>query len=452
MATLKFYLNRRADSDGLFTVYLRLSVSRDCVLRGRTSVRISDRDWDEAAGRPKKAVRVTTEEYNMARKMLPIIESRIIDHCSVAKVITSDMLKKWIAEVTTPEISLKNDENNDILFLEVFDRFIEDRENSGLVMPSRVVHYRKTFGMWDRFEMFTGKKRVLADMGLRDLEAFRRFFFDEYKLFEKNDNDKLVPIERYAFMYENYKAAMNYASKPRSRNYFVSTAKILICVWKWASDNIMPLPNIFSKFDYGKETYGTPWYILPEIRNKLYAANLSAHPELAVQRDIFVFQSLVGCRYGDLSRLTPDNIHGEYLEYIAGKTVNSDPKTIRVPLHPIALEIIDKYNGKNDRGFLLPFISEQKYNKDLKTIFLLVPECDIQVTVLDPKTRVERKAYLHEVASSHMARRNLIGSLKEGGFADEDICAISGHSEGSRAISRYRTISDDYKRKMIDKL
>ena len=400
MATVKFYLNGRRDADGLYSVYLRLSVSRDCVLRGRTSVRISDRDWDEAAGRPKKAVRVTTEEYNMARKMLPIIESRIIDHCSVAKVITSDMLKKWIAEVTTPEISLKNDENNDILFL----------------------------------------------------EAFRRFFFDEYKLFEKNDNDKLVPIERYAFMYENYKAAMNYASRQRSRNYFVSTAKILICVWKWASDNIMPLPNIFSKFDYGKETYGTPWYILPEIRNKLYAANLSAHPELAVQRDIFVFQSLVGCRYGDLSRLTPDNIHGEYLEYIAGKTVNSDPKTIRVPLHHIALEIIDKYKGKNDRGFLLPFISEQKYNKDLKTIFALVPECDIQVTVLDPKTRVERKAYLHEVASSHMARRNLIGSLKECGFADEDICAISGHSEGSHAISRYRTISDDYKRKMIDGL
>ena len=60
MATLKFYLNSKPGADGLYIVYLRLSVSRGCVLRGRTSVRISDRDWDKTAGRPKKAVRIAT--------------------------------------------------------------------------------------------------------------------------------------------------------------------------------------------------------------------------------------------------------------------------------------------------------------------------------------------------------------------------------------------------------
>ena len=452
MASLKFYLNRKTDADGLYSVYLRLSVSRDCVIRGRTSVRISDKDWDDAAGRPKKAVRVTTDEYNYARKTLPIIESHILDMCALSGTVTSEMLKKWVVEAVNPDISSTVNTDADRFFIDVFKRFIGERGSAGLVTETRLSHYRKAYALWDRFEMFTGRRRVLSTMDLPDLEAFRRFFFDEHKLFVNDGGGRPEPLRRWAFMYEKYPKTKKYASEVRSRNYFVNICKILICVWHWASDNIAPLKNIFAKFDYGKQVYGTPWYILPEIRNRLYAADLSAHPELAVQRDIFVFQSLVGCRYGDLSRLTPDNIHGEYLEYIAGKTVNSDPRTIRVPLHPVALEIIGRYNGKNDKGFLLPFISEQKYNKDLKTIFGLVPECDIQVTVLDPKTRVERKAYLHEVASSHMARRNLIGGLKESGFADEDICSISGHAEGSRAISRYRTISDDYKKKMIDKL
>ena len=454
MASLKFYLNRKADADGLYSVYLRLSVSRSCVLRGRTNVRISDRDWDNVSGRPKKAVRIMTDEYRHARVVLPAIESHIMDMCSVYGTSDARTLSRWITEAVGADIAedIPSAQSDNVMFLDVFDSFISERESSRLVTPLRIKHYRKAYGMWDRFEMYTKRRRVLADMSVQDLESFRKFFFGECRLFSAGPDGKPVPAPRWSFMYDKYPTATRYACQERSRNYFVDITKILICVWRWASDNVTPLNNIFSKFDCGKTVYGTPWYILPEVRNRLYAADLSKRPELAVQRDIFVFQSLVGCRYGDLSRLTKDNIIDGCLEYIAGKTSNSDPRTIRVPLHPTAREIMARYDGCDRAGRILPFISEQKYNRALKDVFLLVPECDMQVTVLDPKTRVERKVYLHEVASSHMARRNLIGSLKEGGFADEDICAISGHADGSRAISRYRKISDDLKRKMIDNI
>lgn len=450
MATIKFYLNSKADSDGLNCVYFRLSVSRGCVLRGRTDVRIDRKDWDDVAGRPKKNVRVMNGAYLDAQRRLPLIESKVLAKCSVCGDVTSDMVKLWVAELEHPEVSeLVGVSGSDPLFVDVMHRFIEDRRISRLVQDGRIKHYEKTLGLWDRFELYTRKRRKIAEMTVSDIESFRSFFFDEHNLFVE-DNGKVVPMEKWKYIYQNYTKNWHILSKPRSRNYFVGVVKILVCVWKWAGDNIMPLRNIFSKFDAGREVYGTPWYILPEVRNKLYKAELDG--ELAAQRDIFVFQSLTGMRFSDLSRLTKANIRGGYLEYIAKKTVNETPETIRVPLHHIALEIIARYDNKDPKGMLLPFISSQKYNDAIKKMFLAVPECDVQVTVLDPKTRTERSAWLHEVASSHMGRRNFIGGLKENGFADEDICSMSGHSEGSRAISRYRTITDDLKRKMIDGL
>ena len=52
---------------------------------------------------------------------------------------------------------------------------------------------------------------------------------------------------------------------------------------------------------------GTPYYITVEELHKIYGTNLMRHPQLAVQRDIFVFQCLIGCRVGDLLKMTKSN-------------------------------------------------------------------------------------------------------------------------------------------------
>ncbi|MCQ2153575.1 MAG: hypothetical protein MJY44_03240, partial [Bacteroidales bacterium] len=41
---------------------------------------------------------------------------------------------------------------------------------------------------------------------------------------------------------------------------------------------------------------------------------------MAVQRDIFIFHSCIGCRVSDLMRMTKSNIVGNSIEYVAGKT------------------------------------------------------------------------------------------------------------------------------------
>lgn len=76
---------------------------------------------------------------------------------------------------------------------------------------------------------------------------------------------------------------------------------------------------------------------------------------------------------------------------------------------------------------------------------------DRMVTVLDQQTREEIQKPLYEVASSHMARRSFIGNIYKKVKDPNLVGALSGHKEGSKAFTRYRTI-DEMKKELIGML
>ena len=80
---------------------------------------------------------------------------------------------------------------------------------------------------------------------------------------------------------------------------------------RWAVESGKAQNNPFTHFAVQECVYGTPYYITIEERNKLYHTNLDHNSALAVQRDIFVFQCLIGCRVGDLYNLTKSNVINE---------------------------------------------------------------------------------------------------------------------------------------------
>ena len=66
--------------------------------------------------------------------------------------------------------------------------------------------------------------------------------------------------------------------------------------------------------------YGTPYYITIEERNKLYHTNTDHTPALAVQRVIFVFQCMIGCRVGDcISSLEKGELTGSEAEVVVAE-------------------------------------------------------------------------------------------------------------------------------------
>ena len=155
----------------------------------------------------------------------------------------------------------------------------------------------------------------------------------------------------------------------------------------------------------------------------------------------------MGCRVGDLLRLTRANIIDGALEYIPRKTSGERPVTVRVPLNNTATTILNKYADFPGPG-LFPYISSQKYNIALKKIFKLAG-LDRVVTVLNPKTRREEQRPLSEIASSHLARRTFIGNLYKQVKDPNLISSLSGHAEGSSAFLRYRNVYEQMKKDLV---
>jgi len=320
-------------------------------------------------------------------------------------------------------------------FFETFEEFLEKRKLSQV----RKNNFRVIIRALKRFEIYkaiTGLKAFELTLNsvnpdiLNDIDKFLRnehSFFNEYpEIYEK------VPETR--------------TPQPRGQNTINDIFTKLRTFFLWCIEKELTTNNPFKTFSIEECVYGTPIYITIEERNRLYKTNLKRHPKLAVQRDIFIFQCVIGCRVGDLYKMTKSNIIDGAIEYVAGKTKDNRPKTIRVPLNQIAQEILDRYKDYN--GKLLPFISEQKYNVAIKRIFLAA-RLKRPVTIINSQTREPEIKPLYTIASSHLARRTFVGNLYKHVKDPNLVGSLSGHKEGSKAFARYRDIDEDMKKDLV---
>lgn len=238
------------------------------------------------------------------------------------------------------------------------------------------------------------------------------------------------------------------------QNVCIEMLSDLRSVMAWLMSKSIIMDNPFDQVTIKQRQYNPrPVFISIEERKMLTAFDLHDNAKLEVQRDIFIFHCLVGCRYGDLISLTDDNIvDGSFLQYVPAKTKKMvNHVTPKVPLTEEAKNLIAKYRGKDAAGRLFPFVSNAHYNDCLKEIFLLAG-LTRAVQILNPKTRKPESVPLNEYVSSHLARRTFIGNLYNKIKDPNIISAMSGHSEHSRAFSRYRDIGDDVRKDLIDKI
>ena len=296
----------------------------------------------------------------------------------------------------------------------------------------------------------------LEELTPEDLKEFRLYILNEGSLvdnfpliFDKivQETEKVIPYKRKP----TTRKARGLENK--SENYAIGIFKKLISVVHWLRDDKSVMENNpFAGIEVGDARYvRRPVYLTISERNKLYQATFD-DPMLEQQRDIFIFQCLVGCRYGDLIRLTEANIIDGVLEYVPHKTRKGKlPAQPRVPLSSTASILVEKYRGKDPHGRLFPFINLDDYNKCLKRLFEEIGLVRL-VLVYNPKKDIEESKRLCDVVSSHMARRTFIGATYKKTKDPNIVGAMSGHVNGSRAFSRYRDIDDDDLREVISQI
>ena len=268
-----------------------------------------------------------------------------------------------------------------------------------------------------------------------DLRSFEEFLTTEHEIC------KLYP--------ELYKTQKKIPAQ-RGGNTIIFKLTCLRAFFRWCNDEGITTNDPFRKFKIGAEVYGTPIYITKDELRQLAEKPMSSDT-IATQRDIFVFQSCIGCRYSDLVRLTKRSVVDGFVEYIARKTREDRPVTVRVPLNKTALDILSRYPNDDPNAPLLPFWANQPYNRILKVIFREAG-LDRWVQVLDSVTREPTQKRIYEVAASHMARKNFIGNIFSVVREQSLVSALTGHKPGSKAFARYRTIDDTMKRDMVSVL
>ena len=330
-------------------------------------------------------------------------------------------------------------------FFDTFEHFVSIQK----ISISRVRHYNVIIRALKRFAIYSAQEVSFATLSSDMLRKFSKFLENEHKfVVEGKDGKPCIKDPLYKKAYKSVPECR--FPKQRGQNSIIGTMSRLHTFVRWSIKRGYMNRDPYDDYVIGTAIYGTPFYLTKEERNQLYQAKFPDNPGLDVQRDIFVFQCFIGCRVGDLMKMTKNNVINGAIEYVPRKTKEGRPYTVRVPLSPTALEILDRYKDQPD-GRLLPFICEQDYNRDIKKMIKLAG-IDRVVTTLNTITREEEKHPIWEVASSHMARRVLVGNLYKEVKDPNLIANISGHVENSRAFSRYRDIDEEMAKEVILKL
>ena len=423
-------------------LYLRLVDGRFYLSHLKTKIMVNPVIWDSSLGAIKKRAVCPEEEREAVDSEVEKLRTAYVTDKERGRV-KKGWLEKALEDYYSgkergPRKRVKKGETLESLF----DKFLDGRDPK----LSRTKHYRVLMRILQRYSEYVRLSQPrqskyvfdVKSITTEDLNAIYDYAVNEYQI-----------VEDYPGILEAYPETRQI--NQRGGNTITGIFKNLRAFFNWCQKEGHITKNPFIGFKKGDgELYGTPIYLTAEEVNQIFAMDFSDTPSLEVQRDIFVFQCSVGCRVGDMMRLTKRDVINDAIEYIPQKTIKENAKTVTVPLNKKAKAIIAKYKDCPGEQ-LLPFVASQNYNYAIKEILKKAGITRL-VTTLNQLTRKEEKRPIYEVASSHMARRTFIGNLYKQVQDQHMISSVTGHSDNSRAFVRYRTIDMEMKQNLVNLL
>ena len=401
-----------------------------------SEITVNERYWDnDTLAYRRNNVVPKEEQKNVPAQIAAVIERATETFTHKAD---STWLKEIIEEVMHPQLAFERKHPYIVARVrEYYEQYEGTASSKSGILDlerklTRYHRYRQTIDGETDFRLF------VETITLDDINDFRDYITNEHTL-----------RMEYPGLYEGCFSKQN-KPKPISGTTVINVMNLLCVFLKWCRKMGYTDSEAFLQYGCKTPVYGDPFFLTIEERNILYDADLSKCPKLAAIRDIFVFHCYIGCRVGDLYRLTRDNIKDGFVEYMPQKTKKCQAKTVRVPLHEKAKAILDRYIGDDTcKGKLLPFKNIAVYNNGIRE---LLRHCGIDrmVTILDTHGYETVQRPLYEVATSHTARKTFVGNLYRQVPDPNLIASMSGHVEGSRAFKRYRNIDDDMKRRLVD--
>ncbi len=191
----------------------------------------------------------------------------------------------------------------------------------------------------------------------------------------------------------------------------------------------------FRRVTVGKKEADNIYLTNDEI-GAIYKQELTG--QLEQTRDLFIIGCYTGLRYSDYSNLTPDNL----IQLDSGKSafriiVFKTNQKLVIPLHPVVLEILEKYQFRLPQG-----ISNQVMNIQLKTIAQLA---GLNSAYQKRMFRAGRAEIItkqrFKLVSTHTARRSFASNAYKAKIPVPSIMKITGHKK-TETFMKYISLSE----------
>jgi len=450
--TIIYYHSKRFGDE----LHVRFAYKRGCDFRLATGIEVPRASWDRVKQKviipriPSPEKTSLTHIQNAISGLSALLSERAVCLSGVeTKSWWQQQIRDYNAKrlgfipvhstgrTTSPQTESPSPIRFSLSIGDLFDIFIQQRCHKKMRRKQMEVAKRALL----RYILYIGWTPQLSEWDDSLLCGMEHFLAIEHTFFH---NGECVQFD------ELYKQVPGTRTPIRQRgwNTIHSILKKLRTFFGWCVKTKRITSSPFEQYTLRACVYGESYYLTKEELDHLYNFDFGDKKWLATQRDVFVLQSQLGMRIGDFYSLTSMNIINDTVQYIASKTRGTAPRTIVVPLSAKAKAILAKYHKDGALG-IMPFISEQHYNQDIKKM-LRMAGIDRIVTILNPKTGLEEQHPIWEVASSHMARRNFVGILWKATKDPDLIGSMTGHVPGSKAFARYRKIDLQSKQELIN--
>ncbi|HZK96893.1 MAG TPA: site-specific integrase [Prolixibacteraceae bacterium] len=393
------------DKEGLIPIKANISIGKTNYRK--TIARAKPRYWDEKTKKFKKPKKTETDKrwieiYEKLEYLKKNSES-FFKYCTLNNIPITD---KILLEILNGRAYSKNPSCD---LNKCFLEFIEEGRSSK--SPGTVQTYTSAYNYLTKYQKYAN-----ADLTFKDMNVV---FYDKFKYYAQK-------------------------IKKSQDNTFAANITIIKTFLKWAG-----------KRKYHSETewiedFKAPWtenevVFLTIEELEILCAKTFENRILDRTRDAFCLECFTSLRFSDIKQLTRDHIQNGYIE----KMMQKVKTTVRIPIHPAAQRILEKYDHpvKIFKG-----LRNNHYNISIKKCCELagINQPTLKITRIGNETSdvVKPKCKL---ITSHTARRTFVTLCFANGMDAKTIKSMTGHTT-DKSFDKYLKVADEMKKSKLNEV
>jgi len=419
MATIRFFTRTKTkDKNALVPIYVRLKSGRKIDLVNKADILIKPDNWSNQAQKANqradlfKFIAGESKDEQKGRQKFndKITELRSYLESELIQAHQGDLTTQWLKTVIDKHW---HPDKYKITLFAFIQSFIDKAKTKPNPKTGRPVSYK----MRREYEVTFNYLKNYADENNKVID-FKNIDLDFYNSFTQYLQDKKLAVNTIGKKIQTLKIFLN-AAKEEGKNDFEAYRSKKFVAMTEESETI---------------------YLTEAELTKIYEHDFSKESFNEQIRDLFLVSCWTGCRFSDISQITPESVSEGLIHMKQYKT----GKKVLIPLHPVVTAILNKYNGK------LPEVTtNQQFNRALKDIAEASGINEMThkaITKGGIKVSTAYKKY--KLVTTHTARRSFATNLYKSGFPSISIMAITGHITEKSFLKYIKVTPDEHAKKL----